>query len=274
MSPTKVLIAVKTYPTLSTKYDELVCTAGFREDGSWVRLYPIPFRKLDYRKRYRKWQWIAVNLEKNTSDFRPETYRPIGDISTVGEVGTSNNWAERKKFALKKVHTNMEELIAEAKDKQRCTSLATLKPQNVVDFVWEEVEREWDKEKLAAVYASMKQFDLFEPVHKLFQVVKKLPYEFSYKFTTEDGKERKLMIEDWELGQLFWNCLKKYEGDEVRACQDVKFRYFDEFMGKKNLYFFLGTTKEFHYVSPNPFIIIGAFYPQKEIPDGQGRLFP
>ncbi|MPM62092.1 hypothetical protein SDC9_108958 [bioreactor metagenome] len=43
----KVLIAVKTYPTLSEKYDELVCTAGFLEDGSWIRLYPIPFRKLE-----------------------------------------------------------------------------------------------------------------------------------------------------------------------------------------------------------------------------------
>jgi hypothetical protein len=28
----KVFITVKTYPTLSKKYDELVCTAGFFED--------------------------------------------------------------------------------------------------------------------------------------------------------------------------------------------------------------------------------------------------
>jgi hypothetical protein len=31
---TKVLISVKTYPTLSTKYNELVCTAGFLENGN------------------------------------------------------------------------------------------------------------------------------------------------------------------------------------------------------------------------------------------------
>ena len=31
MPTTRVLIAVKTYPTLSEKYDELVCTAGFLE---------------------------------------------------------------------------------------------------------------------------------------------------------------------------------------------------------------------------------------------------
>ncbi|MDD3690961.1 MAG: hypothetical protein PHO77_02630 [Bacteroidales bacterium] len=46
MSLKKVLISVKTYPTLSTKYDELVCTAGFLEDGSWIRIFPVPFRTL------------------------------------------------------------------------------------------------------------------------------------------------------------------------------------------------------------------------------------
>jgi hypothetical protein len=32
----KVLITVKTYPQPSSKYNELVCTAGFLE-GKWVR---------------------------------------------------------------------------------------------------------------------------------------------------------------------------------------------------------------------------------------------
>lgn len=64
MALTKVLITVKTYPTLSKKYGELVCTAGFREDGSWIRIYPIPFRKLEYDQRYKKYQWIEIDLEK------------------------------------------------------------------------------------------------------------------------------------------------------------------------------------------------------------------
>lgn len=42
MAKMKVLIAVKTYPAISAKYDELVCTAGFLEDGSWIRIFPIP----------------------------------------------------------------------------------------------------------------------------------------------------------------------------------------------------------------------------------------
>ena len=42
----RIYILVKTYPTISEKYAELVCTAGILEDGSWIRLYPMPFRLL------------------------------------------------------------------------------------------------------------------------------------------------------------------------------------------------------------------------------------
>lgn len=75
MALTKVLITVKTYPTISGKYDELVCTAGFLEDGTWIRIYPVPFRKRAYTEQYKKYDWIELDLVKNTSDFRPESYR-------------------------------------------------------------------------------------------------------------------------------------------------------------------------------------------------------
>ena len=76
MPTTRVLISVKTYPALSEKYDELVCTAGFLEDGTWIRIFPVPFRKLNYHNQYVRWQWIELDLVNNTSDFRPESYRP------------------------------------------------------------------------------------------------------------------------------------------------------------------------------------------------------
>jgi hypothetical protein len=34
----KILIVAKTYPCPSTKYGELVCTAGIDETGKWHRL--------------------------------------------------------------------------------------------------------------------------------------------------------------------------------------------------------------------------------------------
>ncbi len=278
MALTRILIAVKTYPTLSEKYDELVCTAGFLEDGSWIRIYPVPFRKLDYQNQYRKWQWIEIDITKNTSDFRPESYRPV-DIDkpfVVGDkVDTKDNWAARKKVVQGQVYTDMTELIQHSKDDDKGTSLAILKPAKVINFIWEECDREWNTKKLAAVEANQIQPSLFDgdAAKRLFQVVKKLPYKFSYVFTTDDGIERTLMIEDWELGQLYWNCLKAAKGDEKIACQKVKDKYFDHMVNKCDLHFFLGTTRVFHKIAPNPFIIIGTFYPLKKAPEKQLNLF-
>lgn len=268
MPSTKVLISVKTYPSLSEKYDELVCTAGFREDGTWIRIFPVPFRKLKYDSRYSKWQWIELNLVKNTSDFRPESFRPEDldkEIKMLETVDTKQDWAIRKEISLKNVCTNLTELIAQAKDKTDKTSLVIVKPKEVLDFVWEKCEREWPKNKLDAVYANQAQGSLFdlEETKAIFNVVQKLPYKFSYKFTTEDNIERTIMIEDWELGALYWNCLKKANGNEEFACQQVREKYFDWMYKERDLYFFMGTTKLHHFVTPNPFIIIGAFYPPK-----------
>jgi len=264
MTKTKVLIAVKTYPTISGKYDELVCTAGFLEDGSWIRIYPVPFRKKEYKEQYRKYDWVEIELVKNKSDFRPESYRPYSlesEIEKIGHLDTAGNWRARKDIVFKKgVYTDMVKLIAEAKDKNIGTSLATFKPTKIKDFVYKAVDREWDRNKLE----KLKQINIFEKRGERLEVVKKLPYKFSYIFEDEYGKERKMMIEDWETGQLFWNSLRSSDGDEIKACEKVRQKYLDDLASTKDLHFFLGTTQLHHFTAPNPFIIIGAFYPKHE----------
>jgi hypothetical protein len=256
----KVLITVKTYPTFSGKYEELVCTAGFTENAEWIRLYPIQFRKLDYSGKYKKWEWIELDVIKNSDDPRKESFRPtnIDQIEVVGKVSSENGkWTARKQFAFKRIFKSMEELVREAKDPKTCTSLATFKPKRVIDFIWEEEdEREWNSEKLQI----LNQTNLFERNDSEFKVVKKLPYKFIYRFESESGAEHQLMIEDWEVGALFWRGMNKFN-NEQKACEYVKEKFFHEFLRKNDLYFFLGTTKAWHFVSPQPFIIIGTFHP-------------
>ena len=271
MALTKVLITVKTYPTLSAKYDELVCTAGFKEDGTWIRLYPVPFRKKSYSEQYKKYDWVEVDLVKNKGDFRPDSFRPKTldtEIKVIGHIDTSNNWQERRKICLRKIYYNLSELIAEAKNRDICTSLAVFKPTQVLDFTAELVDRNWDKDKLAR----LNQLNLFETRSDgKFEVVKKLPYKFKFRFKDNQGTESNLMIEDWETGQLYWNCLARHEGNEQMAIADVRKKYFDDFAKTKDLHFFLGTTLEFHSRNaPNPFVIIGTFHPKIEL---QGKLF-
>jgi len=275
MERKRVYITVKTYPTLSEKYDELVCTAGICEDGSWIRLYPLPFRKLDNEQKYKKWQWIEVDVEKNTSDFRSESYKVL-NIDTVKifpQKGSKVDWEERKYILLKteKVYFNLTEIIKIAKEPPY-KSLVVFKPTKILDFHVESTDRDWPKDKLERIQAKAKQLSLFQTPDEVieeFKVVQKLPYTFKYKFEDNEGKESNLMIEDWEIGALYLNCLRNVNGDERKALEKVRERYWDDFM-KKDLFFFLGTRKSDHHFALNPFSIVGVFYPPA---DPQGKLF-
>jgi hypothetical protein len=167
---------------------------------------------------------------------------------------------------LRKVYTNLEQLIAEAKDKNICTSLATFKPKKILDFTYEKTDREWGTKQIQYLESEKQQANLFESEEEdeieNFEVVDKVPYKFKFKFMDDTGKTSNLMIEDWEIGMLYWNCLKTHNGNEQLACEDVKKKYFDDFAKTKDYYFFLGTTKLNHYVSHNPFVIIGDFRPK------------
>src|ERR1035437_2470096 len=258
----KVLILVKAYPALSKKYSETVCTAGITEDGKWIRIYPIPFRQLEYENQFRKYEWVELDLVRNGGDFRPESYRPkdimLTDIVSKGVISADGDtWIHRRKFVLKNIYTNLEKLISEAKDKTICTSLAVFKPTKIIDFVCKKAEREWSKDKLEYLKSRKLQMNLFDNIDKdditEFEVVDKLPYKFSFIFEDDAGKSASLMIEDWETGMLYWNSLFRHQGDELKAIEDVMLKYFNDFAKTKDYHFFLGTTKRFHLIAPNPF---------------------
>jgi hypothetical protein len=262
MSKERVLITVKTYPTLSRKYGEMVCTAGIRVDGSWVRLYPVPFRRLEEEDQYAKFDWIEAELVRSGSDPRPETYRLVDpkDMRRIDHVGTDKNWRERRQLLLKASHVydRLQPLLDGAK--ANTLSLAVFKPARILDFTWEDCERDWDAAKIAAVRQAASQGNLFEDEawRETFQLMRKLPYNFSYRFADADGRESKLQVLDWEAGQLFWNCLKSTSNSETAALEKVRQKYLHDFSGR-DLHFFLGTLKQFHDFSPNPWVIIGVF---------------
>ena len=261
----RILVTVKTYPTLSTKYGELVCTAGMREDGSWVRIYPVPFRRLDEKEQYRKFDWIECRLARNKSDPRPESFRPfdqdeLSDLQPVGHIDTSDNWRERRRILLgnTQVYDRLDVIIDAAKQNEM--SLCVFKPTRVRELTWEQEEPDWDPIKLREMRNLHSQFGLFEDNEwrKTFQLIPKLPYSFSYRFSDATGKESTLQILDWEIGALYWNCLRTAGGDEAQALIKVFEKYFETFL-ETDLHFFLGTTQQWHSVAPNPWVIIGVF---------------
>lgn len=261
----RVLITVKTYPTLSQSYVELVCTAGLREDGSWVRIYPVPFRLLDEQQQFAKWTWVDLPLVKRAKDTRPESFSPAdrNDITLGQTMSTADGWRERCELVLNRgrVWTDLDALIKAGKRDE--VSLATFKPSKIA-FEWKKADAEWDAKKLADVRKELQHRDLLDDnaMREDFKPANKLPYDFYYEIVDEKGKTSRMRILDWEIGVLYWKCLKGANGDEAVALEKVRQQYEVNFFAK-DLHLFLGTTYEWHKRAPNPWVIIGVFYPPK-----------
>ena len=256
MQRRKVLIATKTYPSISTKYKETVCTAGILLDDDekpvqWIRIYPIRFRELDFDQRYKRWSIVSAEIERNEKDFREESYR-INDtsISVVREIGTKNSWEERKSFLLPLQFSSIAEIQAQGK------SVGIIKPKSIERYFHKNTDREWNPKQKAV----QDQGDLFEASVEL----EKIPYQFGYKFTEIDDAKHSYTISDWEISQLYRGCRNRskaaaLEDKEKEALSKVKQKLEDEFLSKKDLYFIVGNLKNHCKV----FMIIGIFYPPK-----------
>lgn len=255
----KVLITVKTYPIPSKKYDELVCTAGVTETGNFIRLYPINFRDLPYTKQYRKYQWIEVLAEKHQGrDVRKESYRPVSDsIRPLGEPipSTRDNWSERARYVLKRKAGSMENLY----DQQitDSTSLGIFKPKKVNDLVISPDNAKWPAKFLHA----LQQHRLFEYRQKTLVPPRKVPFKFHYCFECDDPRckgKHKMMIEDWEVGALFWKMVDK-GCSHKEASQKVRDKFLNDLCGPdKETYFYVGTI----LAHPKTWVVVGIFYPK------------
>ena len=254
MERRKILITTKTYPSISRKYRETVCTAGIllKDDETplhWIRIYPIRFRELSFDKQYPRWSIISARIERNEKDFREESYR-IDDtsISIIKETGKHDYWQERKSFVLPFENKSITEIQEQGR------SLGIIKPQSIDDFFCRATKRFWSPKQQAI----LDQGDFFEASIDL----EKIPYQFGYKFTAQDGKKHKLSISDWEISQLYRKCRdasKEISRDnkEKEAVKKVRIKLVDEFLEKKDLYFIVGNLKN----HSKTFMIIGLFYP-------------
>ena len=249
----KVLITAKTYPLPSASHLETVCTAGVREDGSFIRLYPIDYRYRPFWQWYKKYQWIELEVERNEKDPRPESYRPVPTvpIKPLGEpLPTAKKWAERQKYVLAKGTQVMCRLNQTSQSER---SLGIVRPSRVSDVIVEEAGREWKPEWQAL----FQQQQLFGPQRKPLE---KIPYKFSYVFKCEAPAcpGHTMMIEDWEIGQLY-RAMREKHGSEQAACEKVRHKLLVEMCAADvDTHFFVGTV-----LAHGTWVIIGVFWPKK-----------
>lgn len=244
-----ILIVVKTYPTPSKNYEETVCTAGITEDGRWIRLYPIRFRFLEDEKKYRKYQWLNVEITKRDKDYRPDSFTPNLDTVVNGMViGTENDWAARKAFLLPTAKASLEEIIYIYENTHY--SLGMFKPEIVDDIIFEEVttaEKETNQQQMS-LFTSQSPLPL-EP----------LDYKFYYIFKCNDPKCKghRLSIIDWEAGQLYRRLKRGYEIKQIM--EKFKAKWLETmFSSDRDSYLIVGNK----FLTPS-FMVLGVFWPPK-----------
>lgn len=259
----KVLITVKTYPNESSSYTELVCTAGLRLDGDkpeWIRLYPLPFRRMDKNEKYKKYDIIEVDVTKTTRDRRPESYRPdIDSIRVIDHLGTEHGWAKRWELFKQLDHeTSMCELNRQARTLMGdAQSLALVHPRKILGMsvVPNPAHAEFleDPSKKVAIT------DLFgEELRPLEPPM----YVLKYKYLCQDEKCRghNQTVIDWEAGSAAYNFHNKlhYSDQHIQAALRKNF-FNNPTADTKDLYFIVGNQ----WQHPISFMILSLFYPEK-----------
>jgi len=118
---------------------------------------------------------------------------------------------------------------------------------------------EWDSKFLCA----LNQHRLWEHRQKTLVPPRKVPYKFYYRFECDDRRcngNHQMMIEDWEVGALFWRLVDKGHSHE-EAARMVRDKFLHNICGPdKDTYFYVGTI----LAHPKSWVIIGLFYPKIE----------
>jgi hypothetical protein len=249
-----MLVTVKAYPNISATYGEVVCVAGIRTDTpepQWIRLYPVEYRDIAFSQRFKKYDVIELEVRRNTSDPRPESYKPnIDSLTIIENLDTKRGWSKRTPHVAPLI---VDSMCAVARRRANDgTSLAAFRPALVEDFTIEPEDRKWAPQKAAIA----NQPSLLFPGKRGLE---KIPYRFRYRYRCSDARCRghHQTIIDWELAQSYRGWTQYPEELRLEKLRD---RWLDEMCGEdKDTVFFVGNQ----YSAPEGFLVLGVFWPPK-----------
>jgi hypothetical protein len=249
-STKRVLITVRTYPVPAQKNIEVSCSAGVTSDGKWIRLFPVPWRLMDYDRRFLKYQWINVDVIKSTGDPRPESYKlNVDSIKIVDHLSTIDSWRARKMVVQPLIKQSMCQIRKE-RDANGSPTLGLFKPREIERLLIEPDASEWSAQQLTNLDQTM----LFHstPTEKL----EKIPHKFKYNFRCDDAdcNGHTMSCTDWEMAQSYRSWRDEYDEEWEIALRQ---KYEEEMINKFDTHFYVGTVHK----HPKEWIIVGLFYP-------------
>jgi hypothetical protein len=262
----RLLIWGKTYPEFSATYYETVCTGAIDvESRKLIRIYPITLRYM--HEPFSLYDWIEAEIERNTSDFRPESYKIKQDtITKVGEIEVKKKpkegWAERSRWVL--APGNVFKSVAALQEAEAAdhTSLGLVRPRKITRVYVKQRShddrKEWEEHRERA----LAQRDLFVDAETMTQDLRFMPVQYRICFVCDDdgctchGSQHDFGIFDWGVYAL---SRKLYaQGGAVRAEEGVIAKI-EQLMDltKRDGHLFLGNTK----AHCHNFSVVGIFHP-------------
>jgi hypothetical protein len=270
----EVLMVVKTYPTPSSKYGELVCTAGIRlRDNTWVRIYPYPFRQAKTSEQFEKYDVIEVAIERETKDPRPDSFRlyDLNSIQKLRHLGPEKSWAERmhfiRKTSVESVEALVQGMLYEDKTKWGKSILPVPVLSSTAKLSWDYRGEEWkdeDLEKLKSA-ANPNQQSLFatSEAKSYFQTLKRIPYTFRLTFKDLTEKEYTFPILDWEIAQLFLKMRASNNSDDL-ALEKVRFKIENQIFKADNEVFVILGNIHHRFKKRDSLAVDGFIYPKRQ----------
>jgi hypothetical protein len=259
------LPVVKAYPALSKTYGEVSCIAGLRVDRAqapeWIRLYPVPFRALEDKQQFAKYQRMRVRVTTHQGDRRPETRRPDRDsIELVGQpIPTVNAWQRRRRFVEPLMLPSMCDI--QRRQREHATSLGVFRPKEVVDLVIQRADVNAEKREIARAWAAQGSLlDGLRSEERAHQVreLEHVPWTFKYKYVCEDPRcnTHTQSIIDWEIAAYYGHVRSRDDWrDRMRA------RWVGELCaGDRDTAFFVGNMHQ----HPASFLVLGVWWPPRE----------
>jgi hypothetical protein len=206
----EVLVNCKTYPAVSSKYIETVCTGGIERDGSFARLYPVPFRFLDEKEQYERWDVIRVKAYRDTKDKRPESWHidvgaPIEVIESVKSEDVKWQWMRLGVFE------STDKMI----EAQRTNGLVEIIPK---ELYWEPEAKKWSANQLQV----LTQGNLFHDEQKMRSLADRVPWQFKLRLTEKHtGKEFDQKVLAWSYYQGYRRQLQETQSEQ-KALSNVR----------------------------------------------------
>ena len=239
------MILIKAQPHRSSQYFETVCCAGVGRDRRWRRQYPVPFRILQEKQKFGRWQWISYDFVKPSGDRRSESQKVISP-TLIAQGNMKQD--ERADFLAPLIKSSTIEA-----DQAR-ESLALIRPKQLTLKAYnkpaEDLEHETrEHEKLASQGSLLEQDQEVKP----FKPCRK---RFVLDWVDQYTKLHTHVCDDWETVTAFERFDRMY--GEERALRELRRKYEEQyFEAGLVLGFSTHSRRNVEYGAKNQWLLVG-----------------